>query len=185
MWVVVGLGNPGRRYAGTRHNVGFMVVDELARAHGVQLRERLKYISGKGSIEGAQAALIEPLTFMNRSGAAVREAMRRFGSSPAGLIVIHDDIDMPAGRLRIRASGSSGGHRGIQSIIESVGSRDFARIKIGIGRDPELPPEQYVLRKFKSDEVPLIREAVGLAAEAVRAIMARGVDHAMTRFNSR
>jgi len=184
LWIVVGLGNPGPRYAGTRHNVGFMVVDELARAHGIQLRERQKYISGKGSIGGAEAALIEPLTFMNLSGSAVREAMRRFGASPPGLIVIHDDIDMPTGRLRIRRAGSSGGHRGIQSIIETLGTRDFTRVKIGVGRDPEVPPEKYVLRKFRPEEAPLIKEAVGLAAEAVGVIAARGVDAAMTRFNS-
>jgi PTH1 family peptidyl-tRNA hydrolase len=185
LWCIAGLGNYGDRYARTRHNIGFMVVEEMAGRLGVELRQGKLYMMARGSIEGSEAVLIEPLTFMNRSGGAVREATRRFGVPPGGLIVIQDDMDMETGRLKLRKSGSSGGHKGIQSIIESIGTDDFIRVKIGIGRDPEAPPEEYVLRKFRRAELPAIKEAIRTASEAVSYIIKEGIGSAMNRYNRR
>ncbi len=183
MWAVVGLGNPGRRYAKTRHNLGFMVIDEIAERHGIELRERDLYLIGKGSIEETDVVLVEPLTFMNRSGGPVRDVMRRHNVQPETLVVVHDDIDMETGRVKIRKKGSSGGHRGIESVIESTGTTEFIRVKIGIGREEGVAAEDYVLGKFRRDEVPLIKEAVAMAADAVALIIKAGVGKAMNRFN--
>ncbi len=183
MWVVVGLGNPGRKYAKTRHNLGFMVVDELAERHGIDLQEKEMYTIGKGSIGDANVVLVEPLTFMNRSGLAVRDVMRRHNAEPGTLIVIHDDIDMETGKLKIREKGSSGGHRGIESVIENIGSRDFVRVKIGVGREVGVAAEDYVLSKFRKEEIPLIKEAVFTAADAVALILKDGLAKAMNKFN--
>lgn len=183
MWVVVGLGNPGRRYAKTRHNVGFRVIDEIAGRLGIELREKDSYIYGRGSIEDIDIVLVEPLTFMNRSGIAVKAVMSRYNLQPANLIVTHDDIDMETGKLKIRKKGSSGGHRGIESVIESVGTSDFIRVKIGIGREEGIAAEDYVLGKFRKEEVPVIKEAVVNAAEAVTVIVRDGVSKAMNKFN--
>ncbi len=183
MWIVAGLGNPGRRYAKTRHNLGFMVVDEIAERHGIELREKNLYLTGKGSIEDKDVVLVEPLTFMNRSGLAVKDAMRRNNAEPGTLVIIHDDIDMETGRLKIRKRGSSGGHRGIGSVIESIGTTEFIRVKIGVGREEGVAAEDYVLGKFRKDEVPLIKDAVGRAADAVAVIIKDGAGKAMNRFN--
>lgn len=183
MWAVVGLGNFPKKYQGTRHNVGFMAVEELASRHSLKFTERELYLVAKGSVGGAEAVLAEPLTYMNRSGQAVYQLIQRFGIAPENLVVIHDDIDMPAGRLKIRMGGSSGGHRGIDSIIERIATKDFVRVKIGVGRDPEIPPEEYVLKKFAKSEQPVVREAVSRAADAVEAILSDGVQAAMNRFN--
>lgn len=183
MWIVVGLGNPGRRYARTRHNLGFMVVDEIAGRHGIELRERDLYLTGKGSIEDVDVVLVEPLTFMNRSGLAVREVVRKHNVQPENLVIVHDDIDMETGKLKIREKGSSGGHRGIESVIESIGAREFIRVKIGIGREEGVAAEDYVLSKFRKDELPLIKEAVASAADAIAVIIKNGVDRAMNEFN--
>jgi PTH1 family peptidyl-tRNA hydrolase len=183
LWAIVGLGNFPAKYRGTRHNVGFMVAEELAARHCLKFVERQLYLIAKGPVEGYEAVVAEPLTYMNRSGEAVYKLIRRFGVVPENLVVVHDDIDMPTGRLKVRLGGSSGGHRGIDSIIERTATRDFVRVKVGIGRDPDIPAEQYVLRKFAKDEQPLIREAVSGAADAVECILAEGLASAMTRFN--
>ena len=134
--VVVGLGNPGERYADTRHNVGFMVVDALALRLGVQTRKKLfhSYTIGKGIHEGRAFYLVKPLTFMNSSGRAVREALRDTGCAPADLCVVCDSLDLSPGNLRVKPSGSSAGQKGLQSIIQSIGTEEFTRIWIGIGR---------------------------------------------------
>lgn len=183
MWGIVGLGNPGRRYAKTRHNIGFMVVGEIAERYGIELTDKGSYMIGKGSIEGNSVILAEPLTFMNLSGLAVREAIRKPGIDPENLIVIHDDIDMETGKLKIRKRGSSGGHKGIQSIIENIGTKEFIRVKIGVGREEGVLVEDYVLSKFGRDEVPLIKDAIQGAADAVVTILTEGPDKAMNRFN--
>jgi len=180
---VAGLGNPGARYARTRHNIGFMVVDEIAERLGIAFKERELCRIGRGSMEGDEVILVEPLTFMNRSGVAVRLAMKQYNVRPENLIVIQDDIDMETGKLKIRKRGSSGGHRGIASVMEAVGTREFTRVKIGIGRDETMEAEEYVLRKFRKDELPLIREAVTRAVDSVFEIVTVGTDSAMNRFN--
>jgi PTH1 family peptidyl-tRNA hydrolase len=183
LWVVVGLGNPGRRYSKTRHNIGFVVADEISDRYAIDLRGKESYLIGKGSIEGNNIILVEPLTFMNRSGVAVRDVMKRHNVQSENLVIIQDDIDMETGRLKIRDRGSSGGHKGIESVIESMGTREFIRVKIGVGREEGVAAEDYVLRKFRKDEVPLIKEAVLRAADAVAAILKDGVHKAMNRFN--
>lgn len=160
-----------------------MVVDEIAERHGIELKERDLYLLGKGSIGDANVVLMEPLTFMNRSGPAVKDVIRRYNIQPEDLVIIHDDIDMETGKVKIRKKGSSGGHRGIESVIENLGTREFIRVKIGVGREEGVAAEDYVLRKFKKDEIPLIKEAVLTASDGVAAILNDGVDKAMNKFN--
>ncbi|MDA8433091.1 MAG: aminoacyl-tRNA hydrolase [Nitrospiraceae bacterium] len=183
MWLVVGLGNPGTKYAGTRHNVGFLVADLFAEKHGLEFREKTGYRICDGSIDGERIVVMEPLTFMNKSGSAVRRLVDKHFLSPSSIIVVHDDLDMDAGRLKIRKSGSSGGHKGVESIIQSIGSREFVRVKIGIGRDGEHAVESYVLSKFRRDELPVIRAAVERAADSVSDIIGSGIEMAMNRYN--
>ncbi len=160
-----------------------MVIDEVAKRNEIELREKESYLVGKGSIEDMEVVLLEPLTFMNRSGLAVRAVMAKYNVQSVNLIVVHDDIDMETGRLKIRERGSSGGHRGIESVIESVGTREFIRVKIGVGREEGVAAEDYVLGKFRKDEGPLIKEAVVRAADAVAAVLKDGVGKAMNKFN--
>ncbi len=185
MWAIVGLGNFPKKYHRTRHNVGFMVVEELASRHSLKFKERELYLVTKGSVRDEETVLAEPLTYMNRSGSAVLKVLARFGVVPENLIVIHDDIDMPTGRLKIRLGGSSGGHRGVDSVIERLATMDFIRVKIGIGRDLDIPPDEYVLTKFKRDELPVIKKAIQLAADAVETILSDSLQAAMNRFNKK
>jgi PTH1 family peptidyl-tRNA hydrolase len=181
---VVGLGNPGERYSKTRHNVGFMVADEIAERLNIELKVKESYRIGKGSIEGRQIILVEPLTFMNRSGFAVQDLLKRYHIPTENLIVIHDDIDMQTGRLKIKKKGSSGGHNGIESIIQALGTSEFKRVKIGVGREEGVPAEIFVLKKFRKEEIPLVKDAVLRAADAVDAIVKNGVDRAMNMMTS-
>ncbi|HWR90577.1 MAG TPA: aminoacyl-tRNA hydrolase [Dissulfurispiraceae bacterium] len=187
MTIIAGLGNPGRKYARTRHNVGFMVIDALSGEWGIALEKKQEYCLGRGVVDGRDIVLLKPLTFMNRSGAAVLGVMRRAGREREGtgeaLIVVHDDLDMDVGRVKIKRSGSSGGHRGIESIIQSLGTKDFARVKIGIGRTVDVPAHEFVLSKFSPSEQDLVKDAIIKAAHAVTAIIIRGLDGAMNEFN--
>lgn len=183
MWAIIGLGNPGSKYSKTRHNLGFMVVDVIAESLNAAFQEKKDYLMGKGFVAGHDVLLIEPLTFMNNSGRAVQDILRRFNIPPQNLIVIHDDLDMETGKLKIRKKGSSGGHRGIESIIQSIGTDEFIRIKIGIGRDASILSEDYVLKKFRKDELSVIKEAIQKAADAIPIIISDGVEKAMNRFN--
>lgn len=183
MWIIVGLGNPGSKYAKTRHNIGFVVLDDIAERHGIEFKERELYRIGKGSIGDKEIILVEPLTFMNRSGIAVKDVTKRFNVLPGNMIVIHDDIDMETGRLKLRKKGSSGGHNGVESIIQAIGTNEFTRVKIGVGREEGTASEDYVLRKFRKDEVPMIRDAVLRAADAVEVIIKHGMEKAMNSFN--
>jgi PTH1 family peptidyl-tRNA hydrolase len=183
LWLLVGLGNPGSRYARTRHNIGYRVLEVFSENHNLSFKVRKEYKICKGSIEGTEIALLEPLTFMNRSGVAVRKVKDRLNIPPSKIIVIHDDLDMEAGRLKIKKNGSSGGHRGVESIIENIGSKDFIRVKIGIGKENFIPAEKYVLSKFKRNELPSIRLTVDMAVESLHSIIKEGPDKAMNRFN--
>jgi PTH1 family peptidyl-tRNA hydrolase len=175
MWLVVGLGNPDDEYAGTRHNVGFMVVDALSAAVSIPVRERTSNsVFGRGFIDDQTVILMKPLTYMNRSGVAVRDVLWKYDEIDR-LIVVHDDLDLDIGVIRVRSQGSSGGHRGIESIIEKIGSQDFIRIKIGIGRSQRLSPETYVLRQFTRSQRPVIDEVIRKAAEAIPVIIHSGV----------
>jgi PTH1 family peptidyl-tRNA hydrolase len=183
LWLLVGLGNPGSRYARTRHNIGFLVIEELAGRLGLQFREKPDHRICDGSIEGERTALMEPSTFMNRSGTAVGKVVGRFTIPPEKIIVVHDDLDLEAGKLKIRRKGSSGGHKGVESIIQNIGSSDFIRVKVGIGRDPLIPVEKYVLSRFSKEELPLVKEAVSRAADSIAFIISEGVEKAMNKFN--
>jgi PTH1 family peptidyl-tRNA hydrolase len=183
MWLVAGLGNPGKKYSRTRHNIGFMVAEEIAQRYGIDFRERRECNIGRGSIEGQEAVLIEPLLYMNASGLVIRAMFRKCPVGPENLIVLYDDLDMETGKIRIRKTGSSGGHRGIESIIQNIGSKDFIRVKVGIGRVQGIPAEDYVLSKFTRQELHSMKEAVIMAADAVSMIISDGVEKAMNRFN--
>ncbi|MDI6801964.1 MAG: aminoacyl-tRNA hydrolase [Thermodesulfovibrionales bacterium] len=183
MWVVAGLGNPGDKYSRTRHNIGFLVIDRLSEVYSIPLIEKDLYIIGKGAIEGSEAILLKPLTFMNRSGIAVSRILQKKGITPDRLIIIHDDLDIDTGLIKIRRSGSSGGHKGIESIIQELGTKDFVRLKLGIGRGACVPVEKYVLSNFKPIEKSLIKDAIIKSADAVASIMTEGIDKAMNRYN--
>jgi PTH1 family peptidyl-tRNA hydrolase len=183
LWLIVGLGNPGSKYSRTRHNVGFQVLDEFAGRLRLEWKDRAEYRICSGSLGDTRIVLVEPLSFMNRSGSAVRKLSEKFAVAPENIIVVHDDLDLDTGRLKIRKNGSSGGHRGVESVIQCIGSKMFIRVKVGIGRDQTVPAEQYVLMKFRRDELPLIGDAVQKAADALEATIVQGADKAMNRFN--
>jgi peptidyl-tRNA hydrolase, PTH1 family len=185
--VVVGLGNPGKRYEKTRHNVGFMVVDEIGRRFSVPFQERLFRASwGTASISGQRILLFKPKTYMNRSGEAVAEMLRYFRLEPARMLVVHDDLDLACGRVRLVRRGSAGGHRGIQSVIQHVGPEDFPRLKLGIGRPLHGENvETYVLEGPYSAEQQAFDEMIRVGVEVVETVVVGGLDAAMNRFNQR
>ncbi len=186
MRLIVGLGNPGQEYRWTRHNMGFLVLDHLARKEGIQLaRRRFQAIFGQGRISGGDVILAKPQTYMNLSGEAVGRLLRFFHIPPAELIVIHDDLDLPFGKIRIRRQSGHGGHQGVKNIIENLGNKDFARVKIGIGRpaNPAQDPADYVLAPLSREEREEAQEAASRAAEAVETLLSSGPEEAMNRFH--
>ena len=185
MRLIVGLGNPGEKYRRTRHNAGFMVVDELAQRLPPGPVERIDDAwAVKTEIAGERAVLVKPQGFMNRSGPAVEAALRWFNVEPDRLLVISDDVALPLGSLRIRPRGSHGGQNGLRSIIESIGSEEFARLRFGIGSsEPVLDLAGFVLSDFTDSEVLRVQEMVSRAADAVSSIVEFGVESAMNTFN--
>jgi PTH1 family peptidyl-tRNA hydrolase len=183
--LVVGLGNPGPEYAGSRHNVGFQCVRWLAKKHGLSFDgSRAHARIAQGAILGKPVVLARPQTFMNLSGQAVKGLMEWLRLTPADILVIYDDLDLPLGRLRVRPGGSAGGHRGIRSIMDSLGVQDFARIRVGIGRPEGNDAVDYVLGDFSSAERQIMAEAYARAAEAAECILMDGLETAMNRFNA-
>ena len=181
--LVVGLGNPGPKYAGTRHNAGFMCVDALAERAGILLNDKRKAaLLGEGRLHGRRIVLVKPRTFMNVSGEAVRYAMDRYRVRVDSVLIVLDDLDLPLGRIRMRASGGSGGHNGLNSINASLGTQNYARLRIGIGR-PQGETIGYVLGAFSPEEAPEADAAIARAADAAEAWLAHGVSYAMDRFN--
>lgn len=184
MKLVAGLGNPGTRYEGTRHNLGFAVVDRLAGRWGIEItRQRFNAWIADGMAGGQRVALLKPLTFMNLSGQAVQAAVAFYKLPLEDLLVVSDDLDLPAGQIRLRAAGSSGGHKGLESIIQSLGDNGFARLRIGIGRAGRDEVVKHVLSGFSPEEAALTDTAVCRAADAVECWLAEGVTAAMNRFN--
>ena len=182
--LIVGLGNPGGRYAQTRHNVGFWCVDHIAKEHSVNFSRRRVVLAGDGLIGGHPVVLAKPRTFVNHSGKAVTYLLARYRASPQDLLVIYDDMDLPLGKVRLRAKGGAGGHNGINSIIEMTGTQDFPRLRIGIGRPVDGTDRiGYVLGTMSEVERKLVDEAVERAAWAVDSTLADGIDFAMERFN--
>jgi PTH1 family peptidyl-tRNA hydrolase len=182
--IVVGLGNPGDRYKGTRHNIGFQVVDELARRwNNTPWKRRYEAEVSEHRAIGP-VLLVKPQTFMNLSGAAVKAAAKFYKTPASDIIVVHDDLDLPAGRLRIRERGGSGGHRGIESITVEMGTDEFVRVRFGVGRPPaDWDAADYVLGRFAAEEQAVVQAAIGSAADAVEAILKEGAAPAMNRFN--
>lgn len=182
MYVVVGLGNPGADYVATRHNVGFMVVEQLANRWRIDIRpERSGVRMGCGSIAGCDTLLAEPYWHVNRSGEAL--ATLAIDRSGAQMIVVHDDVDLPEGRLRLRRNGGTGGHRGIRSIVDRFGP-DFDRVRIGVGRPPvEQSVADYVLAPMSTAELARFAKVVLRASDAVEAILDEGIERAMSQFN--
>lgn len=186
MFLIVGLGNPGRQYEGTRHNMGFDTLDYLIEKHRIpQGGVKFNAMYGKGIIGGEKVILMKPLSFMNLSGGPVREMVNYFKIDPeTEMIVIYDDIDLEPGQLRIRKQGSAGGHNGIKDIIRQLGTQKFLRVKVGVGAKPKgWDLADHVLGRFSSDDRRLADEAIGKAGDAVEMILSRGADAAMNEYN--
>ena len=186
MWLIVGLGNPGEEYAGTYHNVGFRVLERIAGRQNTRIKERCgpALISGKVSIGGQPAVLIAPQTYMNKSGAALPPGFERFEASFQDVIVVYDDLALPLGRIRLRQKGSAAGHNGIKSIISTLGSDEFLRIRVGIQPDREVGDvRDFVLSRVAKGDWPLLEQAEDIAAKAVESLIADGIEKAMAGYN--
>ncbi len=185
-WLIVGLGNPGDKYEGTRHNVGFMVADELGERGRFPI-QRLKYkaLTNTAAIGGQGALVMKPTTYMNLSGEAVGEAAKFYQIAPDRVLVISDDVDLPLGKLRIRTGGSAGGHNGLKSIIQHLGSDQFPRLKVGVGEKPHpgYDMADWVLSRFQGEDRKVMDEAVKRAADAVECFLRDGPQKAMNRYN--
>ena len=186
MFLIVGLGNPGRQYTGNRHNTGFMCLDALAGRLGVQFRQRrARALLATGHIGEATLILAKPQTYMNLSGLSVSELVRFYRVPLTNLLVVYDDLDLPLGKVRIRERGSAAGHKGLQSIISSLRTQEIPRLRIGIGRPPDdQPPEVYVLQDFAHEERPIIAEAIDRAVSAIEVFVTHGIVRAMNEFNA-
>lgn len=185
MKVVIGLGNPGKRYARGRHNLGFMVVDRFAQEKRVKI-DRKKYHSlvGQWQWDGEEVLLVKPQSYMNQSDQSLLDIMRSLPITAKDLVVVHDDLDLPLGRIRIRERGGAGGHRGVLSILEALKESDFIRIRVGIGRPPAgINPTDYVLSPFSPAEEAALEEIVSRAAEALQKLLEEGCKQAMEIFN--
>lgn len=185
MYLIVGLGNPGVRYARNRHNVGARCVSRLAAIHGLELSRRQNNARvARGTIGGCPVVLAIPQTFMNESGRAVAPLVRFYQVPIENLLVIYDDLDLPLGSLRIRPEGSSGGHRGVRSVIEHLGTQAFPRLRIGIGRPPgQMDPADYVLQDFPPEEETVIEETIERAIAAIQTWLTEGLEKAMSMYN--
>ena len=186
MKLVVGLGNPGRAYRWTRHNMGFWLVERLASQHGIDLSQRrFQSLYGRGKIGNEQVILAKPLTYMNLSGEAVCRLLRFFKIQPENLVVLHDDLDLPFGKIRIRLQGGHGGHQGVKSIVEAIGSAEFVRLKVGIGRPagPSQDPADYVLEHLAGEERKEFKAVVDKGVQGVEILLSEGPSKAMERLH--
>lgn len=187
MYIIAGLGNPTKEYAGTRHNVGFRVIDELADKLNVDVSEKKhRALCARGVIGGEKVILLKPQTFMNLSGESIRAAADYYKVEPEQVLILYDDVSLPPGQLRIRTKGSAGGHNGIKSIISHLGTQEFPRIRVGVGEKPRgMDLADYVLGRFSKEEAPLMEDAFKEAAEAVCLFITDGADAAMNHFNAK
>jgi PTH1 family peptidyl-tRNA hydrolase len=185
--VIVGLGNPGIRYQMSRHNIGFQVVDRLARINHIFIStKRFKSLYGIGQIDCQEVVLLKPMAFMNLSGEAVKKIVNFFRLGMGDLIVIHDDLDLPFGRVRFKQRGGDGGHQGVRSIIEAMDGNNFLRLKVGIGRPPKgMDPAEYVLNDLDQIEQPRLDEILSRAAEALTVLLLEGLQAAMNRYQKK
>ena len=185
-WLLVGLGNPGSKYESTRHNMGFLAVDGLARRKGFRFNKlRFRAWTAEWMVNGEKVLVMKPQTYMNLSGESVGEAARFYKIPADHVVVISDDISLPVGKLRIRTGGSAGGHNGLKNIIAHLGTDQFPRIKVGVGQKPhpDYDMADWVLSKFAGEDLKTITEAIRKAADAVECILAEGIDRGMSRFN--
>ena len=191
MKLIVGLGNPGRGYANNRHNVGFICLNHFARTQGIRFdKKQGRARIGIGEVAGSKVVVARPQTYMNLSGQSVSRLVRKFDINLTNLLVIHDDLDLPLGKIRIRQGGGSGGHKGVDSIITCLGSQDFIRLRVGIGR-PTTPFAQiseadiiaYVLRDFNADEKQTITQVIPKVSEAILCLLSEGLTAAMNKYN--
>jgi PTH1 family peptidyl-tRNA hydrolase len=184
--LIAGLGNPGDVYEKTRHNTGFMVIEEVATAFAISLaRQKFKTLYGAGSLNGIDVILAKPMSFMNRSGPPVKRLADYFRIKSKDVLVIHDDIDLAFGRLKVKDKGGHAGHKGVMSLMEAFGTGDFVRLRIGVGRSTEgNSVSDYVLGKFSSEEKKILAEIIATARDAVVTIICEGVKEGMNRFNS-
>lgn len=187
MYIVAGLGNPTREYEGTRHNIGFLIIDEIAKKNNISLDgKKHKAVYGKGMIEGHKVILAKPQTYMNLSGESIKAMADFYKLDEDKIIIIYDDVSLDVGQLRIRKKGSAGGHNGIKSIITHLGTQQFNRIKVGVGEKPRgYDLADYVLGRFTKEEIPVIEEAAASAAEAVKVMILQDVDAAMNLYNKK
>ncbi len=187
LFLVAGLGNPGEEYAHTPHNLGFLVVDELAQRHGIRVsRKDSQALIGLGEIDGHRVMLAQPQTFMNLSGNSVRALMEKHEIGLDGLVVVYDELDLPWGALKIKPKGSAAGHNGMQSVIEKLGTQNIVRVRLGIHPGHQLASgKDFLLSPLRRGQRKELDEFVGCAADAVRSIIAEGVEKAMTKFNRR
>ena len=179
--IVLGLGNPGRLYQKTRHNVGFMVVSRLARRMGLKFDK--KFCSSRVA-EGEGVVLAKPYTYVNLSGKAAKALLQRFSLAPQDMLVICDDVALPLGRIRIRRKGSDGGHNGLRSIIKELGTEEFPRLRVGIGREGIKDLVEYVLGEFEREEMEILEKVLEVAVDAVECILKEGIEEAMNKYNS-
>jgi len=190
-WLIVGLGNPGPTYSHNRHNVGYWTVNRLARLHGIPLKARRLAAVGEGHIGDSDVTLVKPRTFVNDSGHAVAAARKHTRVGPENVLVVYDELDLPAGRLRIKAKGGTAGHKGIKSVAGALASTDFPRVRVGIGRphvdgEPVWDPDVvavWVLSDPTPQETKTLQNAVERAAKAVELVLGEGVEAAMNRYN--
>ncbi len=188
MYIIVGLGNPGREYQNTRHNIGFQVIDAIAEKNNISVKEKkYKALIGKGVVAGQKVLLVKPQTYMNLSGESVREVIDYYKiDEKKELIVISDDISLDVGQIRIRKKGSAGGHNGLKNIILHLGHDQFERIKMGVGEKPQgYDLADYVLGHFTQMEQEILQDSIARASQAVETIMTEGVDQAMNRYNQK
>ncbi len=187
MKIIAGLGNPGDQYRLTRHNMGFLVVDALADESGIAVQKRkFEALLGDGRINDQRVLIAKPQTFMNLSGQSVRQVLDFYQKTADDLLVIHDDLDLPFGTVRVKVGGGDGGHKGIRSLIDHLGDANFTRVRLGIGKPPfKEDVEHYVLQTFPKADLEQLAEVVRTACDAVREILGPGVRPAMNRFNTR
>lgn len=185
-WLIVGLGNPGEQYEGTRHNVGFQVADELAERAGVPVQKlKFRALTNTAAVGGEKVLLMKPVTYMNLSGEAVRQAADFYKIAPDHVLVVSDDVALPVGKLRIRKGGSAGGHNGLKNIILHLGTEAFPRVRLGVGEKPhpDYDMADWVLGRFTGEDKKAMDAAVKKAADAVECLIRDGADQAMSKFN--
>lgn len=183
-FLIIGLGNPGRKYRGNRHNIGFMVVDRLAADNGIQSSKvQNKAIVGDGRVAGQRVILAKPQTYMNNSGDAVGPLANFYKMPPENIFVVYDEMDIPLGTIRLREKGGAGGHNGMKSIIQHIG-QDFPRMRLGVGRPPgRMEPPAYLLQDFSNEQLPIVSDMIDEAIRAIETYLQEGIQMAMSRHN--